>query len=308
MTPLRRTAYVVLGTLSFVYIAVTLAQPVSQATSQYGISEMAVRLLQLTIVGPVTAIWFLALYGSLGFKAYAASISDSRDGNALNYVANGLIILIATLVASTTLQAFMPWMRQDGLQAGWTVMANYVGAFGHLLAFASIYHGSNGLAKLVAYKSVQKGKLIGTLVLVPLVGLYAYTMFHNPARNSAPVGENVSSYFLSDPMLLLTIVLPFSITWFIGMLAIVNINAYYRHSEGIIYRKSLAYLTKGLIAVVASSLVIQMISAMGPALASWGLSQVILLLYILIVIYSAGHVLVLKGARRLARIEEAGAV
>jgi hypothetical protein len=296
--------YAALALIALIYLMVSRFTPLADDAKTYGLSLDAIRVLQFTIVAPVIMVWFGALYGSLKFKLYAQRILGSPDGRALNWVAWGLIALVFSLAGSSTLQAFEPLMRQNGQEVWWTILSNYMGVLGSLLAFSLIYRGARSLGRLVDDRDVRRGRGVAATVIVPVTALYLVALFSNPYRGSSPNTSVYATYHLSDAAILLTLSLPYILTWALGSLSVVYLYAYYRHAHGIIYRRALSRLGFGLAAVIGASIVIQLVVAIGPTLVSLGLGQILLALYVLVGVYALGHVWIVLGARRLSQIEE----
>jgi len=80
-----------------------------QRGNTFNLSHINLILLQLTIDLPILAIWMLAINGASSFKRYAASIKDSPDGQALNLVSNGLLIVVLYFVLQSITGVFPPY-------------------------------------------------------------------------------------------------------------------------------------------------------------------------------------------------------
>jgi hypothetical protein len=173
------------------------------------------------------------------------------------------------------------------------------------VAFWLIYQGSEGLTRIIKVKDIGRSRIIVIAILALLAIGYAWALSQNPYRLSSPNPAQIHPYYLSDTLLLLTVLLPYLATWGLGMLAVAKLRIYHTNAPGIIYRRALSALAKGLMAVIISSIVIQLITATSPMLVQVGLEQILLLIYLLIIIYAVGHIWILMGARRLAFIEEA---
>lgn len=297
-------AYGLLAVLSLLYMAVTLLTPLSKSSAAYHISNLEIRLLQLTIVLPAIAIWFVALWGSLVFKRYAMRIEQNEDGRALSRLATGLLTLVTSITLTSVIQSFSQLFLRWGHLKAWVIFGNYVAVITLLAAFILIYQGAKQLARLVQFQSYGKRRwwILGALLVMGIV--YVWVLAQNPYRMSSPDPGQVASYYLPDWLLLPTVVLPYLVIWFLGLTAAAYVRLYQRYSPGIIYREAIQRLGRGLYAIIIASLLIQLLAAVSGSLAHLGLGQILLVLYALILIYALGHVLVAAGARKLAAIEE----
>ena len=299
-----RLAYTALAVVSLGYIGLTLAAPISTATRTYSLSPWAVHSLQLSVALPIVAIWFTALWGSLRFKQYAEKIYSNADGRALNVVATGLLTLVASLAITSLIQAANPGMIAAGHAKPWTLLGEYSGVVLSVTAFGIIGRGALKLAQIVKLRGVRQGSLAALAALAVMGILYGWFMAKNPYRLSSPDPARYSSYYLPDWLIIATIMVPYLVVWYCGLLAVVYLRCYQKFSSGIIYRKALSRLAAGLFAVIMASLLIQLLNALSPSLAHVGLGNILFLLYGLVIIYAVGHVLVVIGARRLSKIEE----
>lgn len=297
-------AYAVLAVLSAIYIGMTLWNPIDQATRTYSLSPRAIHSLELTIILPVIAIWFIALWGSLRFRKYALSIYHSADGRALKEVANGLIVLISGLALTSVLQSFNQRMIGWGHIKAWTIFGEYVAVLVALAALLLIARGAWRLGAIVQFRNFRRFNLLALVVLAVIAIGYVWALAHDPYRTSSPNPAKYSSFYLPDWVILLTLVLPYILVWYCGLFAAACLWIYQTYSSGIIYRKALIRASVGLLVVISASILIQLLDAISSSLAHLGLRDVLFVLYGLIIIYAAGHVLIASGARKLARIEE----
>lgn len=297
-------AYGLLTLVTAGYAAATILTPISPRANTYGLTIQQIRELQLTLVIPVILVWFTALWGSLRFKRYALSIYDGADGKALNSVANGLLVLVAQLALGSLLQAISRFLLHWASAATITIVTNYVAVALSLIAFSLIYRGAWQLAKLVQFRSFRRNQVLGFVILVIVGILYAWLLAYNPDRLRSLDPGKIVPYYLPDWLLLPTIVVPYIITWGFGFMASAAIRSYQRNAVGILYRKPLARLSAGLFIIILSLTLLQLITALGPSLVHLGLQAILGLLYGLILVYAAGHILVALGARQLSKIEE----
>lgn len=67
--------------LVILYVALTLLTPTDPAVlARYDLTQDKARLLSLTIILPIIAIWFTGFYGFSRIKQYAQSIIETKGG------------------------------------------------------------------------------------------------------------------------------------------------------------------------------------------------------------------------------------
>lgn len=265
------------------------------------------RLLSLSVVIPISFIWFLAFYGYSVFRDYARVIQKAKDGRAFSEISTGLAILAVGLPVSTiisSLTRIMTRSRADLIPA-LTVMNHYVTIALTVFAFWYIHKGALRLQKLT---SEQPGGRDWSLLLSGFVGLaltYVYLVFANPARNSSELSLNGQAiFYLPDWLIVMTIILPYLYVWYIGLASGFYVNYYQKKVSGSIYKQAFRLLALGIIGVIISSILRQYITATGNLLADMRLAPLLVIIYTLLMAIALGFVLIAMGARKLKHIEE----
>jgi hypothetical protein len=92
--------------------------------------------------------------------------------------------------------------------------------------------------------------------------------------------------------------------WAVGIFAAYNINLYRQKVAGIIYRRSWGYLAMGLGWLIVTSIIFQYLTTLTARLTHLSIYWLLAIVYILLLVLSAGFVLVAIGARKLKKIEE----
>lgn len=295
--------YLYTALLTGVYCLLTFFSPIDPASqARFNLSVFQLRLLQLSIVVPIVAIWFTATYGAAKFKAYAEKIKDAPDGKALNQVANGLLVLVyVSLVGSSLFSSLSSYARAAGMRVPFTITNRYVSLTLGLIAFTGLFMASTHVLKVV--KAKQKAG--GLLAFVGVGSLaYIYAQMTYPYRNSTPDPQKYSSSYLPDPLIIATILLPTIASWVLGALAAANITAYKEKSKGIIYKQALTSLSRGIIFIIFFSISLQLLTGLSEYFSTLGLQGILVLLYAILVLYAVGWVIIARGASKLTKIEE----
>lgn len=299
-----RLYYAVLGLASLIYVITSLFSPISPSAATYHLAPTTIHLLILSIVLPLVAVWFIALYGAVRFKAYTDLIKHSPDGRALSWLSDGLLVLVVSLVVPSIIGAFRRYVP-DAIPAI-TVTTNYATIILLAVAFWFIYKGSRKLLPLVAAnkRPGMTSRIIITLIVAILGVIYVTALLHNSYRSTSVDPGRINSYFLPDWLILSTICISYLTIWTFGLHAAVNIRAYLRGIGGTVYKQALWALVWGLVSVIVFSILLALLTALGPFLQNAGLGKVLGVVYLIVIAYAAGYVVIAYGARKLTKIEE----
>jgi hypothetical protein len=90
----------------------------------------------------------------------------------------------------------------------------------------------------------------------------------------------------------------------LGLLAVLDIDAYATNISGLLYRKSLQLLSAGLLVVVLSSVLVQYLNSASTQRGRLILGGVLVIKYILYACLAAGFALIAHSAKKLQQIEK----
>jgi len=298
--------YYLLLVLSVIYLGISLLTPVDSASLvKYNVSEFSLRLIGFTVYIPLILIWVAAFYGFVVFKHYSEIIKTSSDGKALSTVSKGLMVMSIGLPVSSVISSALTYgVRLSFLEQNTaTIITNYFSLSLALLGYFFVMKGSRMLiAKVQKNKSGLNYLLWGVFAIVAI--LYIYLTFQNPNRSVSTISGGRATYALPDILILLTIVLPYVVAWFMGILAAFNILHYQQVAQGTIYRQALKYLSTGILFIVISSVFVQFLGVVGNSLQNLSLTSLLVVVYILLGIIALGYILIAFGAKKLTKIEE----
>ncbi len=296
-------AYFVGATLA--YIGVTLTTPLVRTAITSTLSDFQLRLIQASFIIPIVLIWWAAVYGATTFKKYAQLIKGSSDGQALNVVANGLLVLTGGLIAGslwTTIAAgFWPPPSHTATKI---IVSNYLTILFPLLAFYVMVRGAVGLVQLSKAQSAFKWSILVSLVwFILFSSLYVGLVFSGQYRNFSP-SPSITSFWLPDSLLITTIIIPNILVWALGIMTATALLVYVKSAKGILYKQAIRQLGVGLLSVIIFSILVQMWAAVGTVWAYLNLAWILIVIYIIVLLYAIGYLYIASGARRLRQIEE----
>lgn len=288
--------------LILLYATVTLLTPADPAVlAKYNMTQDQARLLSLTIVIPLTAIWFTGFYGFSRIKQYARSIIDTREGNAMNQIANGIMIQVLGLPATATVSALLSYVALENpdLLPMSTIMRNYVSLIPPIIAFYFIAKGAELL-----YNSIKHKRPINfkpwVIAFIIVSAVYSWIIISQPVNTVT--GDAV--YYLPGWLIIFTLAIPYLYVWFQGSQAAYQINSYQKDVRGVIFKKALRYLAAGITAIIALSMAIQLLTTTSARLNRLNLTPLLAIIYLLVLFYAVGYVLIALGAKKLKKIED----
>lgn len=297
----EKTARLILGLCLVIYAALTIFQPHNASSDRYNLTDIQIFLLELTIIIPIAVIWIMAFYGAAHFKRYSELISGSPEAPAIRLIANGLVITLAYLVLNAVLGAALPYLIGSPAHHALLIVRDYVAAATAISALILLYLGSDRLHRIAQFATWTPSTillLVGYLIFSGLFvwGFLTFTPYRAADAQSAAA-------VVPPTILLFSLILPYLLSWFLGLLSGVNIIRYAKYVKGSIYKKALHDLVLGIWSVVFLVMVLQALSFASRNLAHLGLGAVLILIYVLLVLYGLGFLFVRSGAKKLARLE-----
>lgn len=293
-----------------VYILLTILAPASQNT-QVQLSETARLVLTATLLIPYMLTWLIAVVGWFHFNRFA---SDTKRKHARNYagfrlISQGLGILIFDLISIPLINAARKVWAADGDAAAiLTTLSNYLHIIIPLAAFICLFLGSRKLIQSSHYALAVRSTMLPSLVATTLFTvLFTIAIFGNTSRQVAVEGGSFASYYISDPLIVLTIILPLAATWFIGLQSILQIERYVHSLSQVKWRHAIVHLFHGLLAVICSSIILQGITAFGSEqLQQVSLILIVVIIYLFIVLQAVGYLFIRASAKQLRHLLRAG--
>jgi hypothetical protein len=112
-------------------------------------------------------------------------------------------------------------------------------------------------------------------------------------------------YHMPDWLIILTLVIPYTFIWCIGIQASVWLYKYRTSVKGFIYRRALVNLSQGVGVIIVVSVLLRFLTTLTEQLNRLNVTPLLMVLYLLILLYAIGFGLVARGAKKLKQIEEA---
>lgn len=292
--------YVAIVSLWVVYALLTFFAPETASSAHLDMHGAERILIDLTILIPVHLIWLLAGYGVTTFKNYSIMLKGSKEGAGVDLIADGLLVTLTYFIVSSLFSSAMPYLIHYQHYDGLAVIRDHLAPLFSLVAFFLLYRGSSLLRQVTPFSTWTTSTVWALVAYAVFAAAFVFDFATN-APGGGPSRTSVD--ILPHETLLITLILPYVVAWFLGLLACININKYANHVKGTLYRRALRDLVLGISGIALFVIVIQLIGFANRYFSSWSLGPILAILYGLIILYGIGFVFVASGAKKLARIE-----
>lgn len=286
------------------YIGLTfLLPPDPQTLDRFDISVLVLRLLSVSIAVPLVVIWLAAFYGYARLHEYGEKIADTKEGVAVRTLSQGVLILVIALPLNAVLNTLLRYASrtEPGLATASTVIGNYIELALPLAGFVLISIGARQLTELSRQRVPRRAAHM-LIILFSVIGvMYTYFVVHFAYTGNGNASE---AYAMPIWLALLTLVVPYTYMWYIGLVAAYELFLYNTGLKGVLYRKSWSRFSAGIGLVVLSSILVQYVSTLSTQLNRLTVTSLLLVIYVLLLVMAAGYMLMAYGAKRLQKIEE----
>jgi hypothetical protein len=296
------TTYVGILSIWVIYAFFTFFAPDTPSSAHFDIHGTERFIVDLTILIPVLLIWLMAAYGVTTFKNYSIMLKGTKEGTGIDLIADGLLVTLSYFVISSLFSSLMPYLIHYRHYDSLAVVHDHLAPLFSLVAFFLLYRGSSLLRQVTPFSTWTASTIWALIGYGIFVAAFVFDFATN-AIGGGPLRTAID--VLPHEVLLMTLILPYVIAWFLGVLACINIAKYANHVKGSLYRRALRDLVLGISGIAIFVMVIQLISYANRYFSRWSLGPILAILYALIILYGIGFVFVASGAKKLARIEAA---
>ncbi len=301
---IKRVVYGAFSVFVIVYFLSTFLSPIStEALDTYNISEQQLRLITVTFLLPIVSIWTCAVYGFVHFKQYALSIKGSRPGSGTNTIANGIGIIALQLMASgaVSIMSSVQSVKQTlGGDKGMEFISTGTGIILALISTIFIYYGARQLIDSLQKNTKLKIFTKSFYVLMAIIVMYLASIIYEYPTNDA---SNSIYGYIPLWATVLFVSLPHIITWNLALLSVRSLFHYRKQVKGKVYQQTLGLLTTGLLLIISSSVLIQLLGTFSNIFSNFKIVPLLLVVYSLIIVIGIGYLYLAKAATKLRQVE-----
>jgi hypothetical protein len=295
LTPMRW-----FGILTFIACALSLILPPDPESLRiYHLNAFSYRIIILFLLLPFALIWYAAFYAFAKMSEYTRYLKNAKDEAAFRKVSIGLGILafgfVVPSIISTVLNEIAAY--HHGFKEEAAIINHYIALLVPIFSFTYLGTGARMLSSSVNVKASLNGsRLFGLAFIVLCV---AFTRSSVTAHH---YGGN--PYYMSIYPLIITLVIPYLYSWFIGMVCAFDIWLYSQGLRGVLYKKAFSQLSLGLAVTIIGLIAIQFVTSAYGNSTDESLTYVLILIYALLAILLLGLSLMALGTNKLKKIEE----
>ena len=140
-----------------------------------------------------------------------------------------------------------------------------------------------------------------TIILLSIP--YIYLVLQNPLRSQSVSPGLTSTYNLPDVLIFSTIVLPYIISWLLGLLALTNMTVFGKETKGIFYKNALKIFYNGFWIIIILAIALQYLTQFSLFFSNATLSIILFIIYLILLADIVGFISMALGANRLSKIE-----
>lgn len=291
--------------LIIVYVILLFVLPVGHETvGSYRPGPIEYKLLRFSVTLPSLLVWLAAFAGYATLKQYARLLQSAPEGKHYARLANGCTWLawslpISSLVSLISSSIFYVW---PPFHAASIIITNYTELALPLVAFTIIGAASSRLVSGADIRLRLASTRLIILVFLAAGILYCYlTISHFNLHN---LNSTANPYHLPIWLMVITVIIPYLYTWFVGLLATYEITLFSRHTQGLLYRRALKWLVTGLVTIITSSMALQYLNGVEPRTGHLLLNYRLFITVLFRVTSGIGFILLSIGALKLKKIEE----
>lgn len=284
------------------YSLVLLFMPANAATlSAYHLTTASYRTLLFAVVAlPAYLTWLAAFIGYNQLNRYRALLDGAHEGEPFAKLTNGVkwLAFYLPVVSCVSLMLSAIANAHPGFRAFADICSTYLSITIALGAFSLASTGARELTVLGKTRpTLLKTKLLTFSFIVMGVTYCYFLIKHGLAPLNSP-------YHLPIIWLLVTTVVPYFFAWMLGLLAVLDIDAYATKVSGLLYRRALQLLSAGLLMVIASSVLTQYVNSAALQSSKLEFGAILVVRYVLYAGLAGGFMLIAHSAKKLQQIEK----
>ena len=265
-----------------------------------GDNQTAFFIINFSVAIPEIIIWWIAFFSSWRLKTYSTLIKQSKDGQAMAYLADGLILLSLYIVLLCVSNSFIAlFKKSDNLHTA-ILLENYLPLAVALMSAIVLLKAALIFNSLVS-KKIEKKSLILIYCLFAVFSLLLalHLLQINPDRL---YDDHIPRFILGRNALLITYLIPQIILWSMDLFASLSIANYSRNIKGSLYKNKIKNLYIGILIILICIFFAQVLMLTNLSFSKFSLA--LIAVYGLLLLGGYGFTYIYKVAASLDKIEK----
>jgi hypothetical protein len=289
----------VLLLVSGAYAYLTFATPSKPAAPGFDLHEPWKTVIQITLMLPIILSWAFGAFAVEYLMTAARRTSEPKSALMLRRLGYGVLALvIGSWITTVISQVRNVFFANDAfLSMVATIATNYAYVVFPLLGFTLIYLASLNRAP---QKDARQQSWPPALLLIGILGtLWVGIIFTNGARQTSNYAYGQPTYYLSDPLIVLTLITPTLAAWLLGITGALNFSDL-ESGGSAANRKAFTQIVHGLLIAVFNSMILNgLLSAGSERLIGGGLAFLLAIIYVFVFFAVVSYWMICRGAKNL---------
>jgi len=283
------------------YVYLSFTTPPQPAAPGFELYEPWKTLIRISFILPIILSWAFGAFAVMYLTAAAHRAPGTKVGRMFHLLGYGVMALIMGSWVSTVIGQVRTNFLERGsvLDVASTVATNYVYVLFPLVGFALIYMASTSRATATQEERRDPSWPAALLLIVVLGALWIAIIFTNESRQTSTLSFARPTYYISDPLIILTIVTPTLAAWLLGIAGALNFSDL--ESGGApAMRKAFTRIVHGLLFAVFNSMILNgLLSAGSERLLAAGLAFLLVIIYVFVFLATVSYWMIWRGAKDL---------
>jgi hypothetical protein len=281
------------------YVFLSFTTPPQPAAPGFELYEPWRSLIRISFIAPVLLSWAFGGFAVAHLLTVAELTRNGKAGRMFRLLGYGVLALVIGSWVTTAIGQVRNnfFARGSSLDIASTVAQNYAHVLFPLIGFALIYAAS--VRRAAEEKREDQSWPAALLLIMVLGAIWIGVIFTNASRQSTTFEFGRPTYYISDPLIILTLVTPMLTAWLLGIAGSLNFSDL--ESGGAPYmRRAFTKIVHGLLFAVFASIVLSGLQSAGSErLLSGGFIFLLGLVYGLVFLMTISYWMMFRGAKTL---------
>src|SRR3989344_8109916 len=235
----------IMGLVIAAYVYLTLNAPSPANTRpECPLTGIQKILMQFSFIGLMVVTWILGAVAVWQAWYFSQTTNKGEFDTIFKNLSFGVGILLSALIVATLIGQIRTYHPgNEDIRRVVTIAVNYVYVFAQFLGFWFFY---KGFAVKEKKPGVYNHNIIVGIILTLVIGsFWVALIFSNPTRQVSGGPGITPSFYISDLLIIATIILPTLLGWFFGITSSLRLADFSIEASDVNYQKAFSKLVSG---------------------------------------------------------------